>query len=46
MDLEYYRHIMALYTDGTTYFIIYPSYALQFLNGHLPKKWNLEIDLL
>ena len=46
MDLEHYRHTIALYTDDTTCFIIYLSYVLWFLNGHLPKKWNLEIDLL
>ena len=46
MDLEHYRHTIALHTNSTTYFIIYLSYALWFLNGHLPKKRNLEINLL
>ena len=46
MDLEHYRHTVALRTNNATRFIAYLSYALQFLNGHLPKKWNLEIDLL
>ena len=46
MDLEHYRYTIVLYTNSTTYFITYLSYALQFLNSHLPKKWNLEIDLL
>ena len=45
MDLEYYRYTVALRTDDATCFIIYLSYAFWFLNGHLPKKWNLEIDL-
>ena len=46
MDLEHYRHTVALRTDGATRFIAYPSYALRFLDGHLPEKRNLEIDLL
>lgn len=46
MDLEHYRHTVALRTDGATRFIAYPSYALRFLSGHLPEKRNLEIDLL
>jgi len=46
MDLEHYKHTIALRTNNTTRFIIYPSYALRFLNGHLSKKWNLEINLL
>ena len=46
MDLEYYRHTIALYTDSATYFIIYLSYVLRFLNGYFFEKWNLEIDLL
>ena len=46
MDLEYYRHTIALCINNTTYFIIYLSYALRFFNGHLSKKWNLEIDFL
>jgi len=37
---------MALRTNNTTRFIVYLSYALRFLNSHLPKKRNLEIDLL
>jgi hypothetical protein len=46
MDLEHYRHTVALRTDGATRFIAYPSYALRFLEGHLPEKRNLDIDLL
>jgi len=46
MDLEHYWHIVALRANRATYFIAYPSYALQFLSGHLPKKRNLEINLL
>lgn len=46
MDLEHYRHTVALRTDDATRFIAYPSYALRFLDGHLPEKRNLEIDLL
>jgi hypothetical protein len=46
MDLEHYRHTVALRADGATRFIAYPSYALRFLSGHLPEKRNLEIDLL
>ena len=46
MDLEHYRYTIALRTNNITYFIIYLSYALWFLNGHFSKKWNLEIDLL
>ena len=46
MDLKYYKHTIALYTDNITYFIIYLSYILQFLNSHLPEKQNLEINLL
>ena len=46
MDLKHYRHIVALCANRATYFIIYLSYALRFLSGHLPKKRNLEINLL
>ena len=46
MDLEHSRYTIALYTNDTIYFIIYLSYAFWFLNGYLPKKWNLEINLL
>jgi hypothetical protein len=46
MDLEHYRHTVALRTDDATRFIAYPSYALRFLDGHLPEKRKLEIDLL
>ena len=46
MDLEHYRYIVALRTNGATRFITYLSYALWFLNSYLPKKRNLEIDLL
>ena len=46
IDLEYYRHTIVLCTNNITCFIIYLSYALQFLNSHLPKKRNLEINLL
>ena len=46
IDLEHYRHTIALHTDNTTCFIIYLSYALRFLNSYLPKKRNLEINLL
>jgi len=46
MDLEHYKHTIALRTNNATHFIVYLSYALQFLNGYLPKKQNLEINLL
>ena len=46
IDLEHYRYIVALHANRATRFIIYLSYILQFLSSHLPKKRNLEIDLL
>jgi len=46
MDLEHYQYIVALRANRAICFIIYLSYTLQFLSGHLPKKRNLEINLL
>jgi len=46
MDLEYYRYTVALRTNNNTRFIADLSYILRFLNSYLPKKRNLDINLL
>ena len=46
MDLEHYQYTVALHTDDAICFIAYLSYMLQFLDGHIFEKQNLEINLL